>query len=145
MRGPRFVGRVDAIQWREYWVLDGELSYYSSLLPKGVVTVPAAFATDWASIPKPLHWLYEPSDSRWSGAALVHDLLYERQTVPQRVADAVLYEAMGVLQPTGMLPASKLTRAMFWLGVRAFGAGAYETAPMRQEERRLMAAALGRL
>lgn len=61
-----------------------------------LITVPAGFKTDLASIPKIL-WNILPPVGRYDAAAVVHDYLYQHNGVTRAEADAVLREAMEVL------------------------------------------------
>lgn len=67
------------------------LVYESELLERAVI-VPAGTPTDLASIP------LLANHRRWSRAAVVHDYLYQTNGVTRSQADAVLGEAMKVLE-----------------------------------------------
>ena len=60
------------------------------------LTVPAGTLTDLASIPRAFAWLFAP-DGPYAAAAVVHDRLYREGLVSRRMADLILFEAMGVL------------------------------------------------
>lgn len=109
-----------------------------------IFSVPAKFCTDFASIPKCLRGLFRPDDPRWSGPAILHDRLYETHEVSRKEADYLLYEAMGILQPTGVLPTNRCARRAFLAGVRVGGKCSYASGPMRQQERQIMAVILER-
>lgn len=96
------------------------LVYYSAMLQL-LVTVPAGFVTDYASVPRaPLtYWLFGGVGDE---AAVVHDFLYEKGLVPRNVADEVYAEALAACA----VPAWR--RGPMWAAVRLFGAGRY-TAP----------------
>jgi hypothetical protein len=98
----RFSGwplRVDYIDGRE-WRLASDFLY--RLADGRVCTVRKGFVFDWASIPRPLYWLYPPAGSSgnpYGVAALVHDWLYSHrkiagQTITRRDADRVFLEIM---------------------------------------------------
>lgn len=53
------------------WVLD------KAHAASEFVHVAAGFVTDFASIPRPLWWLWPPSQGPYLAAALVHDCLYK--------------------------------------------------------------------
>lgn len=58
-----------------------------------VITVPAGFVTDYASIPRPLWSLYSPHD-QYSRAAIVHDYLYWTRKCKREQADNLFSIAM---------------------------------------------------
>jgi len=92
-----------------------DFQYRSDIL--GLITVPAGFYTDFASIP----WLFRPvfPTNYFSHAATIHDYLY-RQTRPgQKQADDVFFEAC---LASGRSKA--LSRAA-WLALRIAGHMAY--------------------
>lgn len=71
------------------------------------VRVVAGFVTDFASIPRPLWWLWPPSQGPYLAAALVHDCLYktgyvlnvhtgEKRFIERDEADDVMKEVMEV-------------------------------------------------
>lgn len=97
------------------------LVYFSALLGM-VITVPAGFVTDYASVPRaPLtYWLFGGVGDE---AAVVHDFLYEKGIVPRELADEVYGEA---LEACGV-PAWR--RGPMVLAVRLFGAARYTPAP----------------
>ena len=85
------------------------------------IHVPKGFLTDFASIPRPLWWLYPPA-GRWAAAALIHDRLYflaGREVDGNRYtrwdADVIFLEGMEVLN------VRLSTRWIMFLAVRAFG------------------------
>lgn len=83
------------------FVLTRKLSYATTTLcVPGVlgklITVPAGFKTDLASIPRVL-WNVLPPIGAYDAAAVVHDYLYQHNGVSRREADAVLLEAMRIL------------------------------------------------
>ena len=67
-------------------------AYRSSL---GVVTVPAGFVTDLASIPRPL-WSAFSFAGPWMGPAVIHDFLYTAANVrfTRKQADQIFKESM---------------------------------------------------
>lgn len=58
-----------------------------------VITVPAGFVTDYASIPRRLWSVYSPHD-QYSRAAIVHDYLYWSQLCSRKQADNLFMIAM---------------------------------------------------
>lgn len=95
------------------WVLINPLVYQSDVGGM-VITVPAGFRTDLASVPR-LPMVYWLTGDCAREAAVVHDYLYSTHLVSRKTADAVLKEASAV---TGV-PAWR--RIMMWAGARAFG------------------------
>lgn len=61
-----------------------------------VVTVPAGFETDFASIPRPL-WSIFPPAGAWAEAAVVHDYLCGLPNVSRFLGDAIFRELMARL------------------------------------------------
>ncbi len=59
------------------------------------VTIDYGFATDLGSIPAIARVFLSPDDP-WAQAYVVHDWHYDRQIVERRVADAILWDALGV-------------------------------------------------
>lgn len=87
----------------------------------GVITVPAGFVTDYASVPRlPLAYLLFGGVA--DEAAVIHDFLYSTGAVSRKVADAVFLEAMQACNVKGW------RRWPMWLGVRIFGGSHYTTA-----------------
>jgi Protein of unknown function (DUF1353) len=73
------------------------------------VRIEAGFITDFASIPRPLWWLWPPSQGPYLAAALVHDCLYKtgyvvnrqtaaRRTIDRGEADDLMKEVMEVCE-----------------------------------------------
>ena len=75
------------------WRINADLIYDSDIA--GRITVPARFATDFASIPQAL-WAILPPWGTYGSASVVHDFLYW-QHVDKAKADDVLREAMELL------------------------------------------------
>ena len=78
------------------WMVLADFRYYSKLLGK-VVTVPAKFVTDFASVPRlPLAYLLAGDTAH--EAAVIHDWLYRKKPhiCTRRKADLVFMEAMKV-------------------------------------------------
>ena len=78
------------------------------------IDVPVGFLTDFASVPRPLWWLF-PMWGRYGNAAVIHDFCYWQQTLSRRRADQVFLEAMEVLG------VGRGTRTMLFAAVRIFG------------------------
>jgi hypothetical protein len=86
------------------WVLDSPLKYQSDSL--GLITVPAGFETDFASVPR-MPIIYSMYGDRAHREAVIHDLLYRKdaatcvefkegldKNVTLDQANNVFYEAM---------------------------------------------------
>lgn len=78
------------------------------------ITVPRGFITDFASIPRPLWWLF-PKWGKYGNAAVIHDWLYWNQNIPRKKADLILYKAMTTLD------VDKLSKRLIYLAVRICG------------------------
>jgi len=94
-----------------------------------VITVPAGFTTDFASI-QVLHnafllVLFALVSGYGNYAATVHDWLYTTGEIPRKAADAVLYRA---LRAEGV---ARWRAWLFWAGVRLGGANNYTQTPTR--------------
>lgn len=92
-----------------------------------VITVPAGFTTDFASI-KVLHnaflfVLFALVSGYGNYAATVHDWLYTSGQMSRKYADAVLYRAM---RAEGV---ARWRAWLFWAGVRIGGAKQYNSTP----------------
>jgi hypothetical protein len=96
------------------FVLFAPLVFDSDVLG-ATITVPQGFETDLASIPRAL-WRLLPPVGKYDGAAVLHDWLYRAGGVTRAQADAVLHEAMGVLQ------VGRVARALIYRAVRLGGA-----------------------
>jgi Protein of unknown function (DUF1353) len=112
----------------EYWFLIEALNYEV----KGtnvVVTVPAGFVTDMASIPRPF-WSILPRWGKYGPPAVVHDYLYWDQRCTQEQADAIMLLAM---EETGVNP---ITRFFIKLGLNIGGFFAWQAnQDLRKSER----------
>ena len=92
-----------------------------------VITVPAGYTTDFASI-KVLHnaflfVLFALVSGYGNYAATVHDWLYEHGSLTRNEADAVLYRA---LRAEGV---ARWRAWLMWAGVRIGGAKQYNSTP----------------
>ncbi|MCI0401040.1 MAG: DUF1353 domain-containing protein [Gammaproteobacteria bacterium] len=83
------------------------------------VDVEIGFMTDFASIPRVFWWAL-PTWGKYGNAAVIHDWIYWRQDRPRQRADAVMFEAMGVLA----VPAWQ--RYPIYWAVRMFGGIAWK-------------------
>ncbi len=98
------------------WRLVYKLTYFvGSLDSDDTITTPPGFVTDFASVPRVFWWII-PKWGKYGNAAVIHDWLYWRQEGRTRTeADAVLYEAMGVLK------VSRWKKNVIYRAVRLFG------------------------
>ena len=83
------------------------------------ITVPKGFVTDLASIPRIL-WPVLPPSGEYAKAAILHDYLYRYGRKGRRYADAVFYEAMGVLG------VARWRKWLLYAAVRSFGGAFYK-------------------
>lgn len=95
------------------WRLDEDLRYQSNVLAN-VVTVPAGFVTDFATVPR-LPVVYLAFDGYGDRAAVVHDFLYRQGEISRETCDKVFYEA---LLADGV---SKWRASLMYAAVRVFG------------------------
>ncbi|RYF18866.1 MAG: DUF1353 domain-containing protein [Oxalobacteraceae bacterium] len=111
-----------ALNWR-VWQIEQNFTYEVGDKGSGrVITVPAGFQTDGASVPQFL-WAMFPAWGSYSRAAVIHDLLCHliNLKVPhpeaptRRDADRIFKEAM-IVCGTGIF-----TRTILWLGARFGG------------------------
>lgn len=86
--------------------------------PREIISIPAGFVTDFASIPRILWPIYPPTGP-YGKAAVVHDWLYSTEVVfrrrPRADADMVFLEGMVVLE----VPWT--TRHVLYRHVRMYG------------------------
>lgn len=107
------------------WILVQSVVYESNVAVR-VITVPAGFQTDLASVPR-IPLVYDLCGDTASLAAIVHDYLYSTHLVDRATADAVLREASAV---TGV---PTWRRWLMWAGVRLGGASHWDPAPADAE------------
>jgi len=103
----------------EQWVIRKEFSYYVDKEGGDVITVPAGFISDYASIPRFL-WPFAPRWGKYGKAAVVHDYLYDTHEKTRKEADGIFYDAMVIL---GTPPWKAKT---MYRSVRMFGGNAYK-------------------
>lgn len=108
--------KIEYLDGTNYRLLDA-FSYDSSL---ETITVPAGFATDFASVPKVL-WNLLPPTGPYGKAAVIHDFLYRTYGYSSKIiADAIFYEAMTALH------VPRVTRSVMYLAVHLFGGSSYK-------------------
>jgi hypothetical protein len=66
-----------------------------------VITIPAGFVSDYASVPRVL-WIWLPPHGQYSKAAVIHDHLYWTQECTKQQADNLLMIAMKESDVNGM-------------------------------------------
>ncbi len=96
---PAEIGRIG--NGVALYQLQDDLSYQSDLI--GSIVVPAAFITDFASIPRPALWYIDDDDPAILFPSVVHDWIYSNsgkmpdgRTFTREQADQVLREAMAI-------------------------------------------------
>ncbi len=99
---------------------DGDRGPRNGGIKPWTIKIPAGQETDFASVPRPLWWLFSPTGS-YGKAAVVHDYLYRTPGLATKhEADDVFNEAMQALG-TGWF-----TRQTLFRGVRMFGGFSYK-------------------
>ena len=107
-----------ANEGRGAWRVDEPFSYQSDIAHR-LITIPAGFVTDFASVPRlPIIFWLTGDTSR--EAAVVHDYLYRTGILPRDTSDKVFFEASAVSGVPGWR-----RRLMYW-GVRLGGALSYK-------------------
>jgi uncharacterized protein DUF1353 len=92
--------------YREHLVWEDKLGH--------IFEVPQRFVTDFASVPRPIWWLFPPW-AKYGNAAVVHDYVYWKESISCKDADAVILEGMEDLH------VSWITRQLIYLVLRLFG------------------------
>lgn len=97
------------------WELEDPLIYQGA---RDTFTVPRAFETDLASVPRWFWWAFPPFGP-WSAAAVLHDWLYSTHQVSRKDADGIFLRVM-------LASGTKLWRAaVAYRAVRIFGGSAW--------------------
>lgn len=108
--------------------LEKPFTYHTSIDPNDygyysrewrVITVPAGFETDFASVPR-IMWSLVDKLSTQAWPSVIHDYLYSTHRFGRKWADAVFLEA---LDDSG---ANWATRWACWAGVRMGGTKAWD-------------------
>lgn len=84
----------------------------------GIITVPAGFRTDFASVPK-IFWNILPPTGEYSVPAIVHDYLYATHIIPKEEADLIFYILMKRYKVSNWKCAI-MYRAVKWFGKKAW-------------------------
>lgn len=119
MKTPRFVTDLE-VELRpdgKTWQLTTVLVYDSKLV--GLLTIPAGFQTDFASVPR-LPLVYLLTGDTAHKAAVVHDYLYQKKLFRRDICDRVFLEAMRV---TGV---AEWRSHLMYAAVRLFGGFWYD-------------------
>lgn len=103
------------------WKLIEPFSYYVDKKDGIIITVPAGFISDGASIPR-IFWsiIGSPWTGKYISAAILHDYLYYMKTFSREKSDLIFLEAMKILG------VSKLKRKIIYYAVRAGGRFAWK-------------------
>ncbi|ECG6032325.1 DUF1353 domain-containing protein [Salmonella enterica subsp. enterica serovar Eastbourne] len=111
---PAILEMLDHYRWRVYEPFE----FYLSDDNRDVISVPAGFVTDLASVPR-IFWTLLPPDGKYAKAAIIHDYLYDNALRTKKEADRIFLDGMRVLG----VPEWK--RIVMYLAVRWFGRGMY--------------------
>lgn len=111
---PAILEMLGHYNWRVHEPFDFYLSDDNS----DVISVPAGFVTDLATIPR-IFWTLLPPDGKYAKAAIIHDYLYDNALRTKQEADLIFLDGMVVLG----VPKWKRT-VMYW-AVKIFGRGSY--------------------
>jgi hypothetical protein len=95
-----------------FWYLRAPLRWFG--LKGREIMVPSGFVTDFASVPRPIWWLF-PRWAKYGNASVVHDWLYWTQPFDRQAADRAIFEGMRDMKVD---PRSAKT---IFLALRAFG------------------------
>ena len=94
------------------WKLAHDFGFWSKRT--GIITVPAGFKTDLASVPR-IFWSLIPPFGRYDDAAVIHDWIYRTHIHTRATADATLLLGMKIKR------VPFIERWTIYLAVRAFG------------------------
>ena len=107
-----------ANEGRGAWRVDKPFSYQSEVAHR-MITVPAGFVTDFASVPR-LPFMFWLTGDTSHEAAVIHDYLYRTGILPRDISDKVLLEASAVSGVPGW------RRSLMYWGVRLGGTSSYK-------------------
>ncbi|EAQ7975984.1 DUF1353 domain-containing protein [Salmonella enterica] len=111
---PAILEMLGHYNWRVYEPFEFSLSDDNS----DVISVPAGFITDLASVPR-IFWTPLPPDGKYAKAAIIHDYLYDNALRTKKEADLIFLDEMTVLG------VPKWKRIVMYLAIRWFGRGMY--------------------
>ena len=99
----------------KHWKLIEKFRYrVGNMESKDIISVPAGFVTDFASVPR-IFWSIFPPWGGYGKATILHDYLYLEKKRTKKESDLIFLEAMEVLE------VRKLKRKIMYLAVRIFG------------------------
>lgn len=118
------------------WTLLEPFRYWLTKLNEGdVITVPAGFKTDFASVPRAF-WTVLPPWGRYGKAAIVHDYLYANMGIvrishdgePERWGNFTRKESDDIFRDAmAVLGVSFIKRNIMWAAVRTFAGPCWES------------------
>ncbi|HHX9832721.1 TPA: DUF1353 domain-containing protein [Salmonella enterica subsp. enterica] len=111
---PAILEMLDHYLWR----IHEPFEFYLSDDNSDVISVPAGFITDLASVPR-IFWTFMPPDGKYAKAAIIHDYLYDNALRTKKEADRIFLDGMTVLG------VPKWKRIVLYLAVSIFGRGHY--------------------
>ncbi|EAQ3914697.1 DUF1353 domain-containing protein [Salmonella enterica] len=111
---PAILEMLDHYLWRVHEPFEFYLSDDNS----DIISVPAGFVTDLATVPR-VFWSVMPPDGKYAKAAIIHDYLYDNASRTKEKADLIFLDGMAVLG------VPKWKRIVMYLAVRIFGRGNY--------------------
>lgn len=100
------------------WRVHEPFAFYLSDDNSDVISVPAGFITDLATIPR-IFWTLLPPDGKYAKAAIIHNYLYDNALRTKKEADLIFLDGMTVLG------VPKWKRTIMYYAVRLFGKGMY--------------------
>lgn len=115
---PAILEMLGHYKWRVYEPFEFYLSDDNS----DIISVPAGFITDLATIPR-IFWSLMPPDGKYAKAAIIHDYLYDNAFRTKYEADRIFLDGMTVLG------VPKWKRVIMYWAVRLFGCGNYTDKP----------------
>jgi hypothetical protein len=117
------------------WHRDSRKFYLTAPYRVGRIEIPAGFGTDFASVPRALHWIVDRIGGH-TEAAVVHDWLYWAQRTSRANADEIFYR---LLRLSGC---GRVKSLAMWAAVRSGGWLAWSR--NEKEKRRLSEVRRGR-
>lgn len=80
-----------------HWVLKSQLDYWmNDENGSSVISIPAGFVTDFASVPR-IFWNIFPPWGRYGNGSILHDWLYTKQEFTRARSDRIFLDAMAAL------------------------------------------------
>jgi hypothetical protein len=77
----------------DFWFLTTPVKWINRNTLPQLIEIPRGFVTDFASVPRPLWWLF-PRIGSYGLPSIMHDWLYWQQDVPRKTADHLFRVAM---------------------------------------------------